>query len=158
VPEDPENPLPFATCFVCKNSGHLVSTCPSNKSKGIYPNGGCCKLCGETSHLAKDCEIERKGKGPCLLSVQLELTFATEKHKDTLFVGSGKDAGADEDDFHVISRGQREVDDEEEANKPKGKIKRLVGGKFIVRVDDEPVKKAPPKKPPPMTKVKTVVF
>jgi len=142
APEDPENSLPFATCFVCKKSGHLVSTCPLNKSKGIYPNGGCCKLCGETTHLAKDCEIRSK-----------------DKQKDTLLVGSGKDAGADEDDFHVVSRGRREVDIEEEASKPKGKIKRLVGGKFIVRVDDEPVNKTTPiKQPPPTTKVKTVVF
>jgi len=66
-------------------------------------------------------------------------------------------AGADEDDFHVVSRGRKEVD-EEEASKPKGKIKRLVGGKIIVRVDDEPPKPVAPKPPPPAAKVKTVVF
>ena len=61
-PEDPHNPLPFASCFVCNGKGHLVSSCPQNKDKGVYPNGGCCKLCGETSHLAKDCGLRKQGK------------------------------------------------------------------------------------------------
>ena len=58
---DPSNPLPFASCFVCNDSGHLASQCSKNKGKGVYPNGGSCKLCGETDHLARYCKLREKG-------------------------------------------------------------------------------------------------
>lgn len=58
---DPEKPLPFASCFVCNGAGHLSSMCPHNVDKGIYPNGGCCKLCGEVTHLAKNCGLRKDG-------------------------------------------------------------------------------------------------
>ncbi|KAL7282108.1 hypothetical protein ACG7TL_003577 [Trametes sanguinea] len=80
APVDPENPLPFASCF------------------GIYPNGGCCKLCKETTHLAKDCPLRKK-----------EVTATTP------LVGTGREAGADEDDFHTFKRVTAEVDKEEKA-------------------------------------------
>nr|XP_013189832.1 unnamed protein product [Amyelois transitella] len=44
----------FATCFICKEPGHIARQCPDNP-KGLYPNGGCCKLCGDVTHLRKDC-------------------------------------------------------------------------------------------------------
>ena len=42
--------LPFAKCYVCQQSGHLAGFCPQNE-QGIYPNGGGCKLCGNTPNL-----------------------------------------------------------------------------------------------------------
>lgn len=69
-PPDPSNPLPFASCFVCNGNGHLSSQCPKNKEKGVYPNGGCCKLCGETDHLARNCKLRNRGTidASCFLS------------------------------------------------------------------------------------------
>lgn len=44
----------YATCYVCKKTGHLASQCPEN-DKGIYPDGGCCRFCGSIRHLARNC-------------------------------------------------------------------------------------------------------
>ncbi|KAF8659689.1 hypothetical protein AX16_001792 [Volvariella volvacea WC 439] len=96
-PIDAQNPLPFAHCFVCGGKGHLASTCSQNKGKGVYPNGGCCKLCGETSHLAKDCHLRRPENQNAAGGIY----------------GTGKEAGADEDDFHLLKRRTREVERDE---------------------------------------------
>lgn len=61
-PAQPDNPLPYASCFVCSGQGHLASSCPRNNGKGVYPNGGSCKLCGETTHLARDCALRKTGQ------------------------------------------------------------------------------------------------
>ncbi|CAG0913411.1 unnamed protein product [Notodromas monacha] len=45
---------PFATCFICTEKGHISSECPKN-TKGIYLNGGSCRLCGSVLHLRKEC-------------------------------------------------------------------------------------------------------
>ncbi|KAG6335692.1 hypothetical protein ID866_3398 [Astraeus odoratus] len=101
-PQDPLNPLPFASCFVCSKKGHLTSSCPKNTEKGVYPNGGCCKLCGETTHLAKDCELRKRDQ----LGTAAGAVF-----------GTGKEAGADEDDFHVFKRKNVEVSKDENRDK-----------------------------------------
>ncbi|KAJ7774515.1 hypothetical protein DFH07DRAFT_102143 [Mycena maculata] len=102
-PADPLNALPFASCFVCSGKGHLASACSENKAKGTYPNGGCCKLCGDTSHLAKDCSLRKQAPA-----------------EDSVMFGVGREAGADEDDFHIFKRRRTEVDrDEKQEHKLK---------------------------------------
>ncbi|KAL3273949.1 hypothetical protein HHI36_015372 [Cryptolaemus montrouzieri] len=44
----------FATCFICKEQGHISRQCPDN-ARGLYPKGGACKVCGDVTHLKKDC-------------------------------------------------------------------------------------------------------
>jgi len=44
----------FVECFVCNQWGHLSRNYPQN-THGIYPKGGCCKICGGVTHLAKNC-------------------------------------------------------------------------------------------------------
>lgn len=46
--------LPFAECFVCGEKGHLSGQCSKNEN-GIYPKGGCCKICESVHHLACNC-------------------------------------------------------------------------------------------------------
>lgn len=46
--------LPFASCFLCKEKGHIARDCPNN-THGIYAKGGCCHVCGSTDHLARNC-------------------------------------------------------------------------------------------------------
>lgn len=97
-PQSEGSSLPFASCFVCSGRGHLAGSCPRNNGKGVYPNGGSCKLCGETTHLAKDCTLRKKiDGGAAALSL----------------LGTGREAGADEDDFHMIRRRNLEIDRDE---------------------------------------------
>lgn len=51
--------LPFATCFVCNEIGHLAVRCPNN-SNGIYVNGGCCRECGSNQHRVTECPNKKK--------------------------------------------------------------------------------------------------
>ena len=53
--------MPFASCFVCLQKGHLAGKCPKNGAKGVYPEGGECKICRGKDHLAKDCSLRRDG-------------------------------------------------------------------------------------------------
>ncbi len=54
LPRDSTGKLPFAKCFICKESGHISRDCPEN-ANGLYPKGGCCHICYQKTHLAKDC-------------------------------------------------------------------------------------------------------
>ncbi|UMM20403.1 hypothetical protein L5515_015690 [Caenorhabditis briggsae] len=46
--------FPYATCFVCKQIGHISRDCHQNLN-GVYPDGGACNVCGATNHLKRDC-------------------------------------------------------------------------------------------------------
>lgn len=112
-PQDSLNPLPFAACFVCSKKGHLASTCPKNADKGVYPNGGCCKLCGEKTHLAKDCTLRKHDQSGTAAGA---------------IFGIGRDAGADEDDFHAFKRNNGEVSkSEKDDSKQRKQLGRKVG-------------------------------
>ncbi|PWN30450.1 hypothetical protein BDZ90DRAFT_215722 [Jaminaea rosea] len=98
--------LPFATCFVCGSKGHLSSRCSQNAGKGVYPNGGCCKLCQSVEHLAKDCPLRRS-----------ETTQASNATQGMWGAGrqweGQRGGGADDDDFHAFARKKWEVEREE---------------------------------------------
>ncbi|KAL0371700.1 UNVERIFIED_CONTAM: Actin-depolymerizing factor 7 [Sesamum calycinum] len=61
----------YASCFICKESGHLSKNCPKNTMEFIQSckpttrnlivldKGGCCKVCGGVTHLARDCPNKR---------------------------------------------------------------------------------------------------
>ncbi|XKL60971.1 hypothetical protein PGB90_008028 [Kerria lacca] len=51
----------YATCFICKQTGHISKQCPDNP-KGVYPEGGSCRVCGDITHLKKDCPKFMKRK------------------------------------------------------------------------------------------------
>lgn len=83
----PSRGLPFAECFVCKEKGHITSNCPEN-GKGIYPDGGSCKICRSVEHLAKDCPIPDE--------VRLGTVVGSSSN--------GTNIGADDDDFHDVAK------------------------------------------------------
>lgn len=58
----------YATCFICREQGHISKQCPDNP-KGIYPQGGACKICGDVTHLKKDCPDLIKEKEQNIITV-----------------------------------------------------------------------------------------
>ena len=89
--------------------------CPSNPGRGIYVNGGSCKVCQSTAHRAKDCPEEAELR---------RQEAASRPRRGEIVLGSAAAAGqmgADEDDFMVDSReNMRDMSN----GKKKGKGKR----------------------------------
>lgn len=54
APRHPDGKLPFASCFICKGTGHISKDCKENPN-GLYPKGGGCLICTSKFHFAKDC-------------------------------------------------------------------------------------------------------
>lgn len=96
--------LPFASCFICGKKGHISSKCDLNQDRGIYPNGGCCLLCQSVDHLAKDCHLRAKTSAVNTIS----------NAAISLGEANGK-TGADEDDFHSLSRKRNVIEQQEKA-------------------------------------------
>lgn len=97
--------LPFAHCFICQQRGHLASKCEQNQGRGIYPLGGSCMLCQSVEHLAKDCplnEAQRSGGSTAASNAAIGLADI-----------DGERRGADEDDFHALSRKRIRLDGKE---------------------------------------------
>ncbi|CAD8171693.1 unnamed protein product [Paramecium pentaurelia] len=53
--------LKFATCFVCKETGHISRDCPKNP-KGLYAYGGGCYICSSTHHTQANCPQNPKNR------------------------------------------------------------------------------------------------
>lgn len=60
-PRQPDGHLPYATCFICKGTGHISKDCKENPN-GLYPKGGGCLICSSKFHFARDCP-EKKSSG-----------------------------------------------------------------------------------------------
>ncbi|KAJ3405730.1 hypothetical protein HDV05_006358 [Chytridiales sp. JEL 0842] len=81
-----DNPYPFATCFICKQQGHISGHCPEN-DRGLYPNGGGCRFCGSVRHLAKDCKPSSSETGVTVLGT---MDLAQGGDDDDVFVALKK--------------------------------------------------------------------
>lgn len=111
----------------------------------MYPNGGCCKLCGDTTHLAKECGLRRQGQIPTTYTfVELRLIYLIDTVKPTLVLGLDQDLGADEDDFHSFKRRKTEVDKSEQRDvKQMGQVKMgVMSGVFTAA----PARAGPPQR------------
>ncbi|XP_046854190.1 zinc finger CCHC domain-containing protein 9-like [Xenia sp. Carnegie-2017] len=79
VDKNISGPFPFAKCFICHEMGHLARSCSENP-RGLYPNGGGCKVCGSVEHLKRDCPmITRKYKDNTTVTFNLT-TDEESKH------------------------------------------------------------------------------
>lgn len=72
----------------------MASKCPENQGRGVYPEGGQCKVCHSVEHLAKDCPLDPRRMSHA----------ATVEAGGVGIVGDTRGAGADEDEFHLLAQ------------------------------------------------------
>lgn len=103
--------LKWASCFICKETGHISSACPKNEN-GIYPRGGGCRFCGSNKHLAKDCRPTEETKNTPTIDIDLK---------------QDKGGAADEDHvFQSLKKIQRSREDKRKTKESKVKSKKIV--------------------------------
>lgn len=101
-----EMDLPFATCFVCQEKGHLASQCRQNE-RGIYVNGGSCRTCGSTKHRATDCPEKNKSSKSSASNEPTEEEEA--KANEALLHGQGDEQPERQDDKKQAPKKKRRV-------------------------------------------------
>ncbi len=117
-PVNPDQPLPYAACFVCSETGHLAGACPKNEN-GVYPRGGCCRLCGEKTHLVKDCPVRSGEHGTWCDTPQgyNPLMIRPDEGTSRDITSETNGPGADEDDFLVSERKRPHLKEDVKASK-----------------------------------------
>lgn len=101
--------LPYATCYICTEKGHLASKCPKNKDRGIYPNGGDCKICHSVEHLAKDCPLDPR---------RTSAAHSVEAGGVGMTDGGGDTVGADDDEFHLLAQQRAQIQRKNASSRP----------------------------------------
>jgi len=88
--------LPYATCFVCGEMGHLASQCEQN-TKGVFVSGGACRECGEKDHIAADCPRRRK-----------QLKSIDAENESCILISTDADGGQGDDDPGMLHDATRD--------------------------------------------------
>ncbi|KAF1764118.1 hypothetical protein GCK72_004065 [Caenorhabditis remanei] len=94
--------FPYATCFVCKQVGHISRDCHQN-ANGVYPDGGACNVCGAVGHLKRDC--------PELAAQKAGGAFNQKKHFTARATSDWKTQSADADYDPTETSGDIKSDD-----------------------------------------------
>jgi len=137
IPRDPKGVLKYASCFVCKQQGHLSRDCPNNLN-GIYAKGGCCHICRQTDHLVRDCPQRTEEDKANWIKQQEAEKQRKEDEKygpriQGLVEGDGGDVGGDAHMYESSSAkgrgekgqgGMQGADDEDEEKPSKKEKKR----------------------------------